>query len=210
MIDRLVSRGLVRGLADLYRLRLDQLLELERLGPRRAQALLDAIAESKERGLARVLTALGIRHVAVRNARLLAAHFGSMRRLMKAPVERLARIPGIGPVAARSIHEFLHSEAGRRTIEELARAGVRLTEPSRAAAESAAGPLAGKTGEDLRPHRHTDELHAPGCGSADRATRRESRGRRVLANRLSGARSQPGRQARTRPPVGRHHPRRGV
>jgi DNA ligase (NAD+) len=145
VIDQLVSRGLVRGLADLYRLRLDQLQELERVGPRRARAVLEAIAESKDRGLARVLTGLGIRHVGVRNARLLASHFGSMRRLMKAPVERLAQIPGIGPVAARSIHEFLHSEAGRRTAEELARAGVRLTERSRAAPQSAAGPLAGKT-----------------------------------------------------------------
>ena len=145
VIDQLVGRGLVRGIADLYRLRIEQLLELEQFGPRRAQALLDAIAESKDRGLARVLTGLGIRHVGTRNARLLAMHFGSMRRLMKASIDQLSRIPGIGPVAAHSVHEFLHSEAGRRTVEELARAGVRLTEPSRAAAESAAGPLAGKT-----------------------------------------------------------------
>ncbi len=124
VIDQLVGRGLVRGIADLYRLRLDQLLELERLGPRRAQALIDAIAESK----ARVLTGIGIRHLGVRTARLLALHVGSMRRLMKASVERLARIPGIGPVAAHSVYEFLHSEGGRRTVEELARAGVRLTE----------------------------------------------------------------------------------
>jgi DNA ligase (NAD+) len=145
VIDQLVGRGLVRGIADLYRLRIEQLLELKRLGPRRAQALIDAIAESKDRGLARVLTGLGIRHVGTRNARLLALHFGSMRRLMKASVERLARIPGVGPVAAHSVHEFLHSEAGRRTVKELTRAGVRLAELSRAAPKSAAGPLAGKT-----------------------------------------------------------------
>jgi DNA ligase (NAD+) len=174
VIDQLVGCGLVRGLADLYRLRLDQLLELERFGPRRAQALLDAIAESKDRGLVRVLTALGIRHVGVRNARLLASHFGSMRRLLKAPVERLARIPGIGPVAARSVHEFLHSEAGRRTAEELARAGVRLTERSRAAPEFAAGPLAGKT------FVVTGTLTS--CPRRDAAARIEQLGGRVAAD----------------------------
>ena len=72
IIDQLVDRGLVQTLPDLYRLRLEQLVELEHIEKKPAQKLLDGIADSKQRGLARVLTGLGIRHVGTRNARLLA------------------------------------------------------------------------------------------------------------------------------------------
>jgi DNA ligase (NAD+) len=143
LIDQLVDRDLVRTLADLYRLRLDQLIELEHMGKKSAQKLLDGIAASKDRGLTRLLTGLGIRHVGARNARLLAEEFGSMSALMKSSLERLARIPGIGQVVAKSVHQFFHSETGRKTIEELQHLGLKLTE-AKARPSRAGSKLAGK------------------------------------------------------------------
>src|SRR5262249_54752594 len=103
IIDQLVDAGLVRSLPDLYRLTLDQLLGLERMGKKSAQNLLDGIAESKDRGLARLLAGLSIRHVGVTVAELLAKEFPSMDDLMAASVDRLSRTSGIGPVLAHSI-----------------------------------------------------------------------------------------------------------
>jgi DNA ligase (NAD+) len=144
LIDQLVDRGLVQSLPDLYRLRLEQLVELEHIGKKSAQNLLDAIAASKKRGLTRVLAGLGIRHIGTRNARLLAEEFGSIEALMKSSEQRLARISGIGPVAAKSIHQFLHSEIGRKTIEELRSFGVKMKE-EKAAPDKTGTKLAGKT-----------------------------------------------------------------
>ena len=142
LIDQLVDSGLVRRLPDLYRLRVEDLAELERMGEKSAQNLVANIEASKDRGLARVLTALGIRHVGERNARLLAEEFGSIDALLEAPEERLAAIPGVGPVVAASVYQFFHSRAGREVIEELRRFGVRMTEERKAARET---KLDGKT-----------------------------------------------------------------
>jgi DNA ligase (NAD+) len=145
LIEQLVDGGMVRSVADLYRLTKEQLLGLEHVGERSAQKLLEHIAASKGRGLGRLLTGLGIRHVGERNARLLAEEFGNIGKLLKASEERLARAPGIGPVVARSVHRFFHSEAGRRTIEELRGFGVRMTEQPAARRAKTKGRLAGKT-----------------------------------------------------------------
>jgi DNA ligase (NAD+) len=144
LIDQLVDRGLVQSLPDLYRLRLEQLVELEYIGKKSAQNLLAGIAASKQRGLARVLTGLGIRHVGTRNARLLAEEFGTIDALMKSSEQRLARIPGVGPVVAASVHQFLHSETGRKTIEELRSFGVKMKE-EKASRDKHGTELAGKT-----------------------------------------------------------------
>jgi len=144
LIDQLVDQGMVRSLADLYRLTVDQLAELERMGKKSAQNVIDGIAASKERGLARVLTGLAIRHVGERNARLLAEHFGDAGRLAAASAEEIAAIPGIGPVVAASVHDFFRSHAGRKLIAELADLGVKLSE-ARKPAKPADGVLAGKT-----------------------------------------------------------------
>jgi DNA ligase (NAD+) len=144
LIDQLVDQGLVKSIADLYRLTLDQLTDLERMGKKSAQNVLDGIAASKERGLARVLTGLAIRHVGERNARLLAESFGSAAKLADASAEEVGGIMGIGPVVAASVHEFFQSNAGKRLMAELAELGVKLSEPRKAAAVSA-GALAGKT-----------------------------------------------------------------
>lgn len=141
LVDQLVERGLVRNVADLYRLTSDQLQGLERMGPKSSQNLLEQIERSKSRGLARLLNGLAIRHVGARTAALLAEHFQSMEKLEHASIEELAAVPEVGPVIAQSVYDFLHSDFGRRTIAELHQLGIDMTAPRRAAG----GALAGKT-----------------------------------------------------------------
>ena len=126
LVDQLVDRGLVRNYGDLYRLTAEQLIPLERMGKKSSENLLKQIAASKQRGLARLLTALAIRHVGTRVAEVLATHFGSMDRLCQASVEELSRVPEIGPIIAQSVYDYLHSEYGRRTIEDLRALGIRM------------------------------------------------------------------------------------
>jgi DNA ligase (NAD+) len=147
LIDQLVDQGLLKALPEVYTLTLDALADLERMGKKSAQNLLDGLAASKERGLARVLAGLAIRHVGDNTARLLADEFPTIDDLMKAGADRLAQVDGIGPVVASSVHEFFHSEVGRKTIEQLRAAGVKLTEDAKPAAAAAPGtsPFAGKT-----------------------------------------------------------------
>jgi DNA ligase (NAD+) len=128
LIDQLVDTGIVKSLTDLYLLTTDQLEGLERMGEKSAQKIVDGIQSSKNRGLIRVLTSLGIRHIGEHNARLLVAEFGNMDELMSAPQERLARIPGVGPVVAESICEFFQSPAGQETVENLRKHGVKLSD----------------------------------------------------------------------------------
>jgi DNA ligase (NAD+) len=146
IIDQLVDSGLVRSIPDLYRLTLDQLLQLERIAKKSAQNLLDGIADSKSRGLARLLAGLAIRHVGVNVAELLAREFPNVNDLMKASVERLSRISGIGSVLAQSIYDFFHSTAGQNAVEELRSLGVKLTEDAKPSPAALGGAdLTGKT-----------------------------------------------------------------
>jgi DNA ligase (NAD+) len=146
IIDQLVDSGLVHSIPDLYRLTLEQLLELERMGKKSAQNLLEGIAASKGRGLARLLAGLSIRHVGVSVAELLAREFPSMDALMKAPAERLSQVSGIGPVLAKSIHHFFQSTAGKKTIEDLRTLGLKMTEDAPPSAAALGGTdLTGKT-----------------------------------------------------------------
>lgn len=133
LIDQLVDRGLVSALTDLYSLEAGQLEGLERMGEKSAQNLVEAVGRSKGRGLARVLTGLGIRHIGEGNARLLADEFGEIHGLMEATEERLAAVPGIGPVVAESVYRFFRSRAGVEIVRELERHGVDLTAGSGAA-----------------------------------------------------------------------------
>jgi hypothetical protein len=113
------------------------------MGAKSAQNLVDNIAASKTRGLARVLNALSIRHVGVRGAAALAGHFGSIDAMLAATVDELAAVEEIGPIIAASIHDFLHNEAGQRAIEQLRAAGLDMTAPKRERPPE--GPLTGKT-----------------------------------------------------------------
>ena len=143
LVDQLVGEGLVRSCGDLYRLRLDQLIPLERMGRKSSENLLAGIEASKDRGLARLLSALSIRHVGTRVASVLAESFSSIDELMDADVERLSQINEIGPIIAQSVHEFLHSKFGSETIQDLKELGVKMESAARAASGSRA--LEGKT-----------------------------------------------------------------
>jgi len=143
LVEQLVTGGLVRDYADLYHLEPAQLEPLERMGEKSARSLVEQIAASKSRGLVRLLNALGIRHVGPRVAALLGERFPTVEALQAASVADLAVVPEIGPVIAASVHEWLTSAYGRRTIEGLRRAGLALDVPP--ADRVAGGPLTGKT-----------------------------------------------------------------
>ena len=145
VIDQLVERGMVKHFADLYSLSAEALAELDRMGEKSSRNLVAAIDASRNRGLERVLAALGIRHVGGRAAEVLAGRFGSIESLAAASVEQLAEVNEIGPVIAESVHRFLHSPAGRETVERLRQAGVKMTSERPARAERGEGPLAGRT-----------------------------------------------------------------
>lgn len=139
LVDRLVETGLVARISDLYRLRREDLLAVERMGEKSAQNLLDAIERSKGMSLARLIFALGIRHVGERVAELLAERFPSLEALSHATVEELTALRGVGPQIAQSIVSFFRNEENQRLIAELAAVGV---DPR--AGEPQAGPLSGK------------------------------------------------------------------
>jgi DNA ligase (NAD+) len=142
VVDQLVDRKGVLDYADLYGLTVEELQELERLGPKSAQNLVAAIGGSRARGLTRLLNALGIRFVGERVAQLLARRFGSMERLMATPEAELAEIHGIGPQIAQSVARFFAEPNNRKTIERLTAAGVSMIEKD---AEQRSDVLAGKT-----------------------------------------------------------------
>jgi DNA ligase (NAD+) len=144
LVDQLVSSELVTRFADLYALTVDDLCQLERMGARSAEKLLAGIDASRQRGLARLLNALSMRHVGTRVAQLLAKHFGSMTALQAASAEEIAEIPEIGQVIADSVHGFLHSAYGQSVVEQLAAADVAMEAADQARAD-ADGPLAGKS-----------------------------------------------------------------
>ncbi len=137
----LLKEGLVNNVADLYSLRQQDLIDLERMGEKSVQNLLEAIDTSKERPLARVIFALGIRHVGSETAELLAGHFGSMDKLANASIDDLLKVPTVGPKVAESTRAFFHQDANRRIIDELRRAGVRLEQERKTTGEL---PLAGR------------------------------------------------------------------
>jgi DNA ligase (NAD+) len=142
LVRQLVDKGLVRTVADLYRLKQDQLANLERMAEKSAQNLLDQIEKSKDTTLARFLYALGIPQVGEATAQLLADHFGAIDDIMDAKRETLEQIHGIGPAMAEDIYEFFHEKHNREVIRALIKAGIRWPKPTRAKKDS---PLAGKT-----------------------------------------------------------------
>ena len=138
----LQERGLVQTAADFYRLREEQLVELEGFGELSARNLLAAIESSKERPFARVLFALGIEEVGEVTGRNLAQRFRDIDALLSSSVEQIAETPGVGEKMAQSIYSQLHDERMRRLIEELSKAGLRFHEEGPPPSQ---GPLAGKT-----------------------------------------------------------------
>ena len=117
-------------------------MDITGLGDKLVDQLIETAA-SKERGLARLINALSIRHVGTRVASVLAEHFHSMGEIQKATVDELSEINEIGPVIAESVHSFVHSDFGRHTIDDLAKVGVKMTAPR--SPRQQAGAIAGKT-----------------------------------------------------------------
>ncbi len=134
----------MRSVADFYYLKPEDLLAMEGFAEKSVENLLQAIDDSKERPLWRLITGLGIRGVGATVAQLLARHFASLQELMKASQEQLEAIEGLGPHTSQSIADFFGQERNRQVVEKLRRASVRMTRlPEEAAAEE--GPLSGLT-----------------------------------------------------------------
>src|SRR5580692_6234975 len=127
LVNQLTERGLVKNVADIYKLTKDDLLSLERMGDKSAQNILDEIENSKKLPLERVIYGLGIRMVGERTAQFLAEHFGSMEALESAGVEELQDVNEVGPRIAESIAEFFGIAANRKLVERLREAGLKLT-----------------------------------------------------------------------------------
>jgi DNA ligase (NAD+) len=144
LIDQLVDGELVRSPADLYRLKLPALAELERMGEKSAANLIAAIERSKDTTLERFLLALGIREVGEATAQLLASHFGDLDRVMKASEEELQEVPDIGPVVAAEISAFFRQRHNQEVIRSLLAQGVHWPQRPRRA-PAARQTLAGKS-----------------------------------------------------------------
>lgn len=127
VINQLIDAGLVRDAADLYSLQREDLLQLERMGEKSADNLLQALAASKENELDRLLFALGIRHVGAKVARILAAQFGSAEKLLEAQPEQLAQIRDIGAKIAESVVTWFSVPSNRDLLARLAAAGLKMT-----------------------------------------------------------------------------------
>ena len=124
LVDQLVDGGRVKTFADLYRLKKDDLLNLERMGDKSAQNILDAIEGSRQCTLDRLLAGIGIRHVGNRVASVLASNFGSLDELGQATEDEFSAVNEIGDVIAHSVHDFFHSKAGKHVISELQKVGI--------------------------------------------------------------------------------------
>lgn len=143
VINALLDAGLVRDAADLYSLKKEDVLKLERMGEKSADKLLAAIAASKTNELDKLLFALGIRHVGAKVARTLAVEFGSMEALLTAEADQLAAIRDIGVVIAESVVTWLSVPTNRDLLERLAAAGLTMTFTAPASSED--NPFFGKT-----------------------------------------------------------------
>ena len=124
LIEQLVSGGLVRSLADLYRLDVPTLAELERMGKKSAENLVAAIEGSKHRTLDRLISGLAIRHVGTRMAEVLAERYHTLETLRNASLAELEATPEVGPVVAASVHDFFQNPENQQLLDDLTAVGV--------------------------------------------------------------------------------------
>jgi DNA ligase (NAD+) len=142
LVDQLVSRGLVKSVADIYQLTLDQLLELDRMGQKSAEKILKNIDASRSRPLPRVLNGLGIPFVGERTAQILAETFGGLDAIAQADEEGLQQAEEVGPKVSESIRQFFHEPRNRELVERLRKAGLTFEHALR---KKTGGALTGKT-----------------------------------------------------------------
>ena len=135
IVVQLIENGLVKDFADLYKLDLESVAGLERMGEKSAENLLDEIAASRKNSLARLVYAIGIPFVGERTAQLLAAHFGSMEKLRRASADELLEVEEVGPKIAEGVHEFFAESANQKLIDHLHVVGVNMKD-ERAAPKS--------------------------------------------------------------------------
>jgi DNA ligase (NAD+) len=141
LVNQLTDRGLIKNVSDIYKLSKADLLQLERMGEKSAQNVLDEIEASKKLPFERVIYGLGMRFVGERTAQFLAEHFGSMNALMNANQEELLEVDEVGPRIAQSIAEFFQEPKNRELVERLRQAGLTFTGKKRHRGTA----LAGKT-----------------------------------------------------------------
>jgi DNA ligase (NAD+) len=144
LVNQLVDTGLVKDVADIYKLTSDQLAGLERMGKKSADNIVNAIADSKTRDLWRLLHGLGITHVGEEAARKLASHFSTLDALASSDPDDLQHCEDIGPIMAESIHEFFRNPRNHKLLEELKAAGLNFASTTPTPAPTT-GPFAGKT-----------------------------------------------------------------
>lgn len=143
LVDQLVASGLVKNVADLFRLTVEQVTDLERMGKKSAENLVKGVDASKGRGLAKLLNALSIRHIGVGGSKVLAQRFASLAALQSATVEELAATDEVGEITAQSVYDYLHDPQNEQLLADLVALGVKTTEE--VAAKPTEGPLVGKT-----------------------------------------------------------------
>jgi DNA ligase (NAD+) len=143
LVDQLVDGDFVRSLADIYKLDLNALSNLDRMAEKSAQNILDALEKSKSTTLQRFIYALGIRNVGEATAKDLARYFGNLQALQNANAETLQQVPDVGPIVAESINEFFRESHNQEIIAKLIDAGIHWEET--AGRNTSAGPLTGKT-----------------------------------------------------------------
>jgi DNA ligase (NAD+) len=142
LVDQLVTHGIVKSVADIYDLTLDQLMELDRMGKKSAEKVLRNIDASRKQPLPRVLNGLGIPFVGERTAQILADTFGGLDTIAGADEEKLQEAEEVGPKVSESIRQFFHERRNRELVERLRQAG--LTFEHEVKKKKTAGPLAGK------------------------------------------------------------------
>ncbi len=143
LVHQLMAKKLVQTIPDLYVLKYEDLVDLERMGPKSSQNLLDEIEKSKQRDLNRLIYALGIRFVGERTAQALASHFRRLDSLAKASLEELIQVEDVGPKVAESIAFFFQQRENLELLDKLRAAGVRFF--SQTVASHEGGALSGKT-----------------------------------------------------------------
>ncbi|HET7104204.1 MAG TPA: NAD-dependent DNA ligase LigA, partial [Terracidiphilus sp.] len=175
VVQQLLDRDMVRGVADLYKLTVEQLAGLDRFAEKSATSLVTQIERSKKAGLARVLMGLGIRFVGERTAELLAEEFGSINALMAADADGLERVEEVGPRISQAILEFFAQEKNRRLVDALRDAGVGMTAEKKQRSTQLAGLTFVLTGTlpNLTREEAKEKIEAAGgrtAGSVSRKT----------------------------------------